>query len=153
MVAKKHYQVSLTQDKTGMYWDLALYVPTVVFLASISLKMWFSADKNWSYLLMFLASFFFIAGANRILKSRMMLVPTAPVSIDADKQRILCGLRNGEQVELVKGVRYFPDFAGKSFAITGLDMSGKKCQYVFHRGQFEDEAEYKELREFLRIYG
>lgn len=152
MVVKKQYQVSLVQDKTGMYWDLALYVPTVIFLVSISLKMWFSADKNWSYLLMFLASFFLIAGANRILKSRMMLVSSAPISIDVDKQRVLCGLRSGEQVELVKAVRYYPDFAGKSFAISGLDLNGNKCQYVFHRGQFEDENEYKDLREFLRIY-
>jgi len=152
-VAKKQHRISLVQDKVGMYWDLALYVPTVIFLTSIALKMWYSADKNWAYLLMFLASFFLIVGTNRILKSRMMLVPSAPVTIEADKERVLCGLRSGEEVELVKGVRYFPDFTGKSFAITGLDLKGKKCQYVFHRGQFKDEGEYKELREFLRIYG
>lgn len=151
-MAKKQHQISLVQDKVGMYWDLALYVPTVVILTSISLKMWYSADKNWAYLLMFLASFFLIVGANRILKSRMMLVSSAPVSIEADKERVLCGLRNGEKIELVKAVRYFPDFSGKSFAITGVDLNGKKCQYVFHRGQFEDEDEYKDLREFLRIY-
>jgi len=152
-VAKKQYQVSLVADKVGMYWDLALYVPTVIVLIAIGLKMWYSADKNWAYLLMFMASFFFMAGSNRILKSRMMLLPSSPVSIDADKQRIICRLRNGQQAELVKAVRYFPDFAGKSFAITGLDLNGKKCQYVFHRGQFANEDEYKELREFLRIYG
>lgn len=152
-MAKKQYRISLVQDKIGMYWDLALYVPTVIFLTSIGLKMWYSADKNWAYLLMFLASFFFIIGANRIVKSRMMLVPSSPVTIEADKQRVLCGLRSGEQVELVKGVRYFPDFSGKSFAITGLDLKGGKRQYIFHRGQFADEEEYKELREFLRIYG
>lgn len=152
-MAKKQHQVSLVQDKVGMYWDLALYVPTVIVLIAIGLKMWYSADKNWAYLLMFMASFFFMAGSNRILKSRMMLLPSSPVSIDADKQRIVCNLRNGQQVELVKAVRYFPDFAGKSFAITGLDLNGKKCQYVFHRGQFANDEEYKELREFLRIYG
>lgn len=152
-MAKKQYQVSLVADKVGMYWDLALYVPTVIVLIAIGLKMWYSADKNWAYLLMFMASFFFMAGSNRILKSRMMLLPSSPVSIDADKQRIICRLRNGQQAELVKAVRYFPDFAGKSFAITGLDLNGKKCQYVFHRGQFANEDEYKELREFLRIYG
>lgn len=152
-MAKKQHQVTLVQDKTGMYWDLALYVPTVIFLISISLKMWFSADKNWAYLLMFMASFFLMVGFNRIFKSRMMLMGSSPISIDVDKQRVLCGLRSGDQVELVKGVRYFPDFSGKSFAITGMDLNGKKCQYVFHRGQFSDEDEYKELREFLRIYG
>ncbi len=152
-MAKKQHQVSLVQDKVGMYWDLALYVPTVIVLIAIGLKMWYSADKNWAYLLMFMASFFFMAGSNRILKSRMMLLPSSPVSIDADKQRIVCNLHNGQQVELVKAVRYFPDFAGKSFAITGLDLNGKKCQYVFHRGQFANDEEYKELREFLRIYG
>lgn len=152
-MAKKQYQIALVQDKTGMYWDLALYVPTVIFLVSIALKMWYTADKSWAYLLMFMATFFLMAGSNRILKSRMMLTGSSPISIDADKQRISCGLRSGEKVELVKTVRYFPDFAGKSFAITGLDLSGKKCQYVFHRGQFSDVNEYKELREFLRIYG
>lgn len=151
-MAKKQYQVLLVQDKHGMYWDLALYVPTVIFLVSIALKMWYTADKNWSYLLMFMATFFLMAGSKRI-KSRMMLAGSSPISIDADKQRIICGLRSGDQVELVKTVRYFPDFAGKSFAITGLDLNGKKCQYVFHRGQFADLDEYKELREFLRIYG
>jgi len=83
----------------------------------------------------------------------MMLTGSSPISIDADKQRIICGLRNGGQVELVKELRYFPDFTGKSFAITGLDLNGKKCQYIFHRGQFADADEYKKLREFLRIYG
>ncbi len=152
-MAKKQYRVDLIQDRKGMYWDLALYVPTVIFLVSIALKMWYTADKNWAYLLMFMASFFLLAGANRILKSRMMLTGSSPISIDVDKQRIMFGLRNGEKVELVKGARFFPDFTGKSFAITGIDLNGKKCQYVFHRGQFADESEYKELREFLRIYG
>ena len=152
-MAKKQYRVGLVQDRKGMYWDLALYAPTVIFLVSIALKMWYTADKNWAYLLMFMASFFLLAGANRILKSRMMLTGSSPISIDVDKQRIMFGLRNGEKVELVKGARFFPDFAGKSFAITGIDLNGKKCQYVFHRGQFADESEYKELREFLRIYG
>jgi len=149
----KEKKCVLAQDTKGMWWDLALYVPTVVFLLSIGIKMWFTADKNWSYVLVFMAAYFFIAGANRILKSRMMLLPSAPVAIDASKQRIKLQLRSGEHSELVKGVRYFPDMAGKSFAVAGYDLSGKKQQHVFHIGQFQSEAEFKDIREFLRVYG
>jgi len=151
-VAKKDRHCELIKDKTGMWWDVALYVPTVVFLLSIAFKMWYTADKNWSYLLVFMATFFFFVGVNRILTTRLMLLPQSPLSIDANKERVVLGLRNGEAVELVKNVRYFPDFTGKSFALTGFDLAGKKRQHVFHKGQFPDESEYKDLREFLRIY-
>ncbi len=151
-MAKKEKRCELIKDKKGMWWDIALYVPTVVFLLSIAFKMWYTADKNWSYLLVFMATFFFFVGFNRILSTRLMLLPQSPLSIDVNKDRVLLGLRNGEVVELVKNVRYFPDFAGKSFALTGFDLSGKKRQHVFHKGQFSDEEDYKDLREFLRIF-
>lgn len=152
-MAAKEKKCELIQDKKGMWWDVALYVPTVVFLLSIAFKLWYTTDKNWSYLLVFLATFFFLIGVNRILNTRLMLLPQSPLSIDANKTRVMFQLRNGDSVELVKNVRYYPDFAGKSFAITGMDLTGKKRQQVFHKGQFGDEAEYKELREYLRIYG
>ncbi len=143
----------LVPDKKGMWWDLALYVPTVIFLLSIGFQMWYTSDRNWSYPIVFMATFFFLTGATRILKTRMMILPSAAISIDANKQRIVMQLRSGVASELVKGVRYFPDMVGKSFALTGFDLSGKKQQFVFHKGQFESEAEFKDMRDFLRVYG
>ncbi len=151
-MAKKEKRCTLIQDIKGMWWDLALYVPTVVFLLSIGFKLWYTADKNWTYLLVFLATFFFLAGTNRILKTRMMLLPSSPIGIDANKQRVLLQLRSGQQVELVKALRYYPDFVGKSFALSGLDLSGAKRQHVFHRGQFANDKEYQEMRDFLRVF-
>ncbi len=149
-VNAKRYE--LIRDKKGLWWDIALYVPTVIFLLSIGFKLWFTADKNWTYLLVFMATFFFMVGMNRILNSRLMLLPQSPVAIDVDKQRVKLTLKNGYDIELVKGVRYYPDYAGKSFAVTGYDLTGKKREQVFHKGQFSDDAEYKELREYLRIF-
>lgn len=135
-----------------MAWDLVLYVPTVVFLVSIALKLWYTADKNWSYLLMFLGTFFFLVGANRILKTRLMILPSAPVALEVGKQRVRVELRNGEAVDLVKDVRYFADFTGKTVALTGMDLSGKKHQYVFHRGQFGVQASFDDAKSRLQIY-
>jgi len=135
-----------------MWWDLALYVPTVIFLVSYGAKLWFSGNQTLTYVLMFAASYFFIAGANRILKVRMMLLPASPISIDASKQRILLQLRNGEKLELAKKVRYYSDYVGKNFAISGMDSTGKKQQYVFSRGQFSSDSEFSEMKEFLRIF-
>lgn len=142
----------LHQDKQGMTWDLLLYVPTVLILASIGLKLWFGPNKHWTYLLLFMASFFFIQGLMRILKTRLLLLPGAPVALDLGKQRVRLGLRNGEQVELVKELRYFPDYAGKSIAITGIDLNGRKLQYILHRGQFASEADFKDVKGFLEPY-
>jgi len=151
-MAIKEKFVKLHQDKKGMFWDLALYIPTVVFLFSYAAKLWFSGNQTWTYILLFAGCYFFIAGANRILKVRMMLLPASPVSIDASKQRILLELRNGDKIELAKKVRYYADFVGKSFAISGMDLSGKKQQHVFNRGQFSSDSEFSEMREFLRIF-
>lgn len=151
-MAIKEKRCDLIQDKKGMWWDIALYVPTVVFLLSIGFKLWYTADKNWSYLLVFMATFFLLTGANRVLSTRLMILPQSPLMIDANKNRVLFKLRNGDSVELVKNVRYYPDFAGKSFAITGMDLTGRKRQQVFHKGQFSSEEDYKELREYLRIF-
>ncbi len=142
----------LQQDKQGMIWDLLLYVPTVVFLLSIGLKLWFGPYKHWTYLLLFMATFFFIQGFMRIMKTRLMLLPSAPVALEIDKQRIRLALRNGEGVELVQEVRYFPDMAGKSVAISGIDINGKKQQYVLHRGQFDSESAFKDVRGYLEVY-
>ena len=142
----------LAPDKRGATWDLCLYVPTVLALGSIALKFWFGANQNWAYLLLFLASFFFIAGANRILGSRLMLLPNSPRGLELGKKSAAVMLKNGERIELVKDLRYFPDFAGKSFGLTGMDLSGQKRQFVFHRGQFEREAQFKDIRSLLAVY-
>jgi len=132
-------------------WDALLYVPTVAALALISLKLWYGPNQSWSYLLVFLASFFAIAGINRIL-SRMMLLPSSPTAIDVDKQGVHLRLRNNERINLVKDLRYFPDFAGKSFGLTGMDLAGQRRQFVFHRGQFAAVAVFEDIRSRLNVY-
>jgi hypothetical protein len=140
----------LKQDRSGMVWDLLLYVPTVVTLASMAIKLWYGGDHNLAYLLYFLASFFFIAGANRILKTRLMLLPSSPVSIELDKHNIYLKQRNGEAVHLLKSQRCYSDYANRSFGISGMDGSGKQQQFVFHKGQFQDTREYQRLLETLQ---
>jgi len=135
-----------------MAWDLLLYVPTVLALGSFGLKLWYGGQQSWGYLLFFMACFFFIAGANRILGGRLMVLPNAPVSMDVSKKRVLLQLRNGNKIELVKDLRFFSDYAGKSFGLTGLDLSGRKRQYVFHRGQFGGETGFNDLKSILSVY-
>lgn len=142
----------LHQDKKGMTWDLLLYVPTVVILGSIAMRLWYGGDKGWAYLPMALASFFFIQGAMRILKTRLMLLPQAPIAVDIAKQRIKLELRNGAVVELVSSLRYFPDYAGKTVAMSGVDLNGKTHQVILHLGQFGNASEFKDLRGFLEVY-
>ncbi len=133
-----------------MMWDLLLYVPTVTALFSMAAKFWFGDEINPAYLLAFLGSFFFIAGANRILKTRLMLLPSAPVSIEIGKQAVALDLRGGARVELLKDVRYYSDYAGRSFGLTGLDGTGRRLQFVFHKGQFPGEQDYQAAQAALR---
>jgi hypothetical protein len=140
----------LMQDRRGMMWDLLLYVPTVTALLSMAAKFWFGDNINLAYLLVFLGSFFFIAGANRILKTRLMLLPSAPIAIEIDKQSVGFVLRNGKRVEMVKDQRYYPDYAGRSFGLSGMDNSGQRLQFVFHRGQFPDDKTYQTAQNALR---
>ena len=114
--------------------------------------LWYQNNQTFAYLLMFLASFMAFSGANRILSGRLMLLPSAPVALSVSKQHVSVRLRNNDQVALVKEVRFFSDYAGKSFGLTGVDMSGKKRQYVFHRGQFESQAVYDDAMTSLRVY-
>ncbi len=71
----------LVQDRKGMVWDLLLYIPTVVALASIAASFWYSDDHTMGYLFFFLTCFFFIAGFNRVFKTRLMLLPSAPICL------------------------------------------------------------------------
>lgn len=142
----------LIQDRRGMIWDLLLYVPTVVALAMIGAKLWFSADHTWAYLLFFMASFFFITGANRILVTRLMLLPKAPIGLSIARDSVALKMRNGDTCSLIKDVRFFSDYAGKSFGLSGLEGGGQKRQFVFHKGQFADDGVYQDLLSRLRIY-
>ncbi len=133
-----------------MVWDLLLYVPTVVALLSMVAKFWYSGDVSLAYLFSFLASFFLIVGANRILKTRLMLLPTAPIAIEIGKPVTQIIMRNGEQVELVKDVRIYADYSGRSFGLAGLDKLGQRMQFVFHKGQFSSIKDYQAIQEMLK---
>lgn len=140
------------QDRKGVSWDLLLYVPTVAALFSIAAKLWFGPNHSWSYLLVFLGTFFLLVGANRILKTRLLILPSAPVAMEVSRGQLVVRLRNGKGVTLVKDVRFFSEIGGKTFAVTGLDLVGQKQQFVFHLGQFEDEAAYKSAKAYLEVY-
>jgi hypothetical protein len=142
---------NLVQDRKGMMWDLLLYVPTVVALLSMVLKFWYGGDVSLAYLFSFLASFFFIAGANRILKTRLMLLPTAPIAIEIGKQVTRIITRNGEKVELVKDLRIYADYSGRSFGLAGLNKLDERLQFVFHKGQFSDLKAYQAIQEMLKL--
>jgi len=134
-----------------MYWDLLLYVPTVTALLSMAAKFWFGGDVNLAYLLLFLGSFFFLAGSNRILKTRLMLLPSAPVALKVqDRHSAHLTLRNGKELDLVSELKFYPDYAGRSFGLAGLDVAGQRAQFVFHKGQFPSEQDYQSILKIFR---
>ena len=140
----------LVQDRKGMVWDLLLYVPTVAVLASLAAKFWYGNDHNLAYLLYFLTCFFFIIGFNRIFKTRLMLLPSAPVCMEVGGQSVGLMQRNGTRIDLVKKLRYYSDYAGRSFGISGLNGAGKQLQFVFHKGQFATVGQYNSAQESLK---
>jgi len=147
MASPRRYE--LRPDPKGAGWDLLLYLPTVVLLASMALALWFSQSTSLAYLMAFLASFFLIVGANRVLKTRLMLLPSAPVAIVIDAETVSVQQRNGNSTDLVKDPRLYADLAGRSFGLTGLNGSGARLQFVFHRGQFADDAAFAAVREAI----
>lgn len=149
MAKSERYQ--LIQDKKGVLWDVLMYIPTVSGLCIGAFVFWFQPNHALAYVLLFAGCFFFYQGLHRIL-ARLMLLPTVPVALDVNKQRILLQLRNGKTVELVKNVRYFSDYAGKSFGLAGMDSAGARRQYVFHKGQFTDKSSYDKLGSLLKVY-
>jgi hypothetical protein len=142
-------QFNLVADRKGVVWDILLYVPTVIALASIATSFWFGDNQSMGYLFYFLTCFFLIAGVNRIFKTRLMLFPSAPVSFLVDDQRIELGQKNGNQINLIKNIRYYSDYAGKSFGLSGLDGSGKQMQFVFLKGQFTTIREFESAQSIL----
>lgn len=147
----KFERYDLIPDKKGMIWDLLMYVPTVGGLATGSAIMWFKSNQNLTYLLLFLACFFLFQAINRIM-GRLLLLPSNAKALEISKQRVVLELRNHEKIELVKNVRYFSDYAGKSFGLSGLDLSGAKKQYVFHKGQFADQGDFNKIGGQLKVF-
>jgi hypothetical protein len=141
---------ALRPDRKGMTWDLLLYVPTVVALASMAFKFWYGGDQSLAYLLSFLACFFLIAGANRVLKTRLMLLPSAPVGLEIADDVIRVILRGGQATDLVKEQRFYTDYAGRTFGVSGLDRGGRRQQVVLHKGQFADEKQFGAAQDALR---
>ncbi len=141
---------TLRADRSGAGWDALLYVPTVAVLASIAVTFWYSGDRTLAYVLSFLSSFFFFVGANRILKTRLLLLPTAAVRLEVAEDTIAIVQRDGTRQVLVKDPRHFPDFAGRSYGLSGLDGSGRRLQFVLHRGQFDDERAFFASQEAIK---
>ena len=149
MAKPENYE--LTQDRKGVTWDALMYIPTVVGLGTFATMFWYEQNQNLAYLLFFLSCFFFYQGVHRVL-GRLMILPTSPVALDVSKQGVSLKMRNGDTIELVKDVRYFSDTAGKSFGLTGMDMSGAKRQYVFHKGQFVGEGAFGDVGKALKVF-
>jgi len=143
---------NLVEDKKGVVWDLLLYVPTLIALLVLASKYWYSGDENITYLLIFLTTFIFLIAFNRICKTRLMLLPSSPVSFSVSKKGVVVTLKNGTSIELVKDVRFFTDMAGKSFGLSGIDLEGVKKQFVFHKGQFENDEQFDGSKARLRAF-
>jgi len=147
----REVECELQADKSGILWDVLLYVPTVLFLLLWGLKVWFGTDDQWmGQGLMFLGFFFLMVGGNRILR-RLLIMPSAPVALDVRKEQITMRLKNGKRRLLMRDLRFFADKAGKSFGLTGTDEMGAKQQYVFHRGQFTAD-DYAAVIKALEFY-
>jgi len=153
-LANRIEKEKLRADTRGVLWDAVLYVPTVSVLAFYGLTFWYGEKHMpWAYLLWFMACFFAIAGGKRIM-GRLLLLPGTPVAIGVDKKRkVSIFLKDGETVSLIRDLRYFKDYAGKSFGLTGMDAAGKKRQFVFHKGQFETEAGFSQVVKVLEAFG
>ena len=82
----------LAPDKRGAMWDALLYIPVVLLLSSYSAKSWYGGDQTFAYVLLFLVTFIFLIGANRILGTRLMLLPNSPRGLELGK-KIGCGYR------------------------------------------------------------
>jgi len=139
----KHWQevqCELHADSKGVVWDLALYVPVVGFLILTGLKYWYPhGEDEWiGYLLMFLGFFFLMVGGGRVLR-RLLILPSAPVALEIDREQLRLKLKGGDRISLIKNIRFFADHANKSFGLTGMDSKGAKKQFVFHRHQFQGE--------------
>ena len=140
------------EDRKGAVWDAVLYIPTVAILLLIGFKLWYGNDSTWAYGLFFMASYITFLGSERIFSTRLLKFPSSPVALSIDKQQVTVELRSKGKVDLVKEVRFYSDYAGKSFGLTGTDVGGKKRKFVIHRGQFSDEQTFKDAVSYLKVY-
>ncbi|MDX8379412.1 MAG: hypothetical protein R8K48_05115 [Gallionella sp.] len=143
-------QFVLVPDSKGMVWDLTLYIPTIIALASISASLWYSNDHTTSYVFFFLTCFFSIAGYKRVFDTRLMLFASSPMRLEVGDDGLTVISNNGNQVALRTTLKYFPDYGGKSFAISGQDEITKQHQYIFHRGRFESPDRFKVAQEAIK---
>ena len=134
---------TLCRDYRGMYWDALLYVPTVSALAVFAASSWYDGKTSMAYLLGFLACFFLIAGANRILTTRLMWLPSAPVAIETRPNAADLILKSGDVVKLRSDLKLYRDRSGRSFGLTGVSEQGSRRQFVFHRGQFRLDSDFQ----------
>src|SRR3569832_1736143 len=98
----KGARYEFSQDRKGMLWDLALYIPTVGALFSIAAKMWYGANHSWAYLLVFLGTYILLVDANRVLKTRLLILPTAPVALEIAKNQVRVQQQKNKTNDLVK---------------------------------------------------
>jgi hypothetical protein len=134
---------TLCRDTHGVLWDALLYVPTVSALGLFAISNWYDDKAAVAYLLGFLACFFLIAGANRILTTRLMLLPTAPVAIVVGPDAVDLILKNGAIVALRRELKLYREKSARTFGLTGLDEQGKRRQFIFHRGQFGSDGDFQ----------
>lgn len=148
----KETEYRLVQDKQGAVWDLLLYIPTLAVMLLIAFQLWYSGNQEFTYLLVFMSSIVFFIAFNRIAKTRLMFLPSAPIAFTVSKKGVNLTLKSGTEVSLVKDLRFFADLAGKSIGLVGVDLSGAKHQFVFHRGQFPDAVAFDGSKAQLRMF-
>ena len=134
---------ALIRDPRGMLWDALLYVPTVSALGVFAVSSWYDDKVPVAYVLGFLACFFLFAGANRILTTRLMWLPGAPVAIDVGDHCVDLVLRSGRVVSLRRELKLYREKTLRTFGLTGLNEAGRRCQFVFHRGQFRTDSDFQ----------
>jgi|SRR5450755_1619323 hypothetical protein len=134
---------TLCRDYRGMIWDALLYVPTVSALAVFAASSWYDNKVPIAYLLGFLACFFLIAGANRVLTTRLMWLPSAPVAIETRPNAADLILKSGEIIKLQHDLKLYRDRSGRSFGLTGVSEQGRRRQFIFHRGQFTQDSDFQ----------
>ena len=134
---------ALCRDYHGIFWDALLYVPTVSALSLFAVSSWYDNKVSLAYLLGFMACFFLIAGANRILTTRLMWLPSAPVAIETRSSAADLILKSGDVIKLQRDLKLFRDRSGRSFGLTGLNEQGKRLQFIFHRGQFGQDRDFQ----------
>ena len=145
-------EYSLVQDKKGAIWDLLLYIPTITVLILIASQLWYSGNQTFTYLLVFMTTVVFFIAFNRIGKTRLMVLPSAPIAFSVSKKGVNLTLKSGKTIDLVKDLRFFADVAGKSIGLVGVDLSGSKHQFVFHKGQFSDTTDFDGSKAQLRMF-